>query len=96
MKTSVEIIYDDNRDKDYKAGEKGYIDGYTVAADGRPYAVVVIGERFVLCSCNHLKATGFIDNEPIISGESVLDECDCIKMRKYCIPTDCPNTIILP
>lgn len=93
MKTTIEILHDDTRDKDYKAGEKGYIDGYTVAADGRPYAVVVIGERVVLCATYNLKATGFVDNEQIIGAEVVLGpkRCDCELMRLHCNPLGCPK-----
>ncbi len=53
-KTKVEMLYDDQY-KEYKKGEKGYIDGYVRGGEGRPYAAVVIGERLVLCMTQHLK-----------------------------------------
>ena len=49
-KTTVVFKNDDSEHKEWKKGEKGYIDGYVRAGDDRPYAVVVIGKRLVLCS----------------------------------------------
>ena len=42
MKTKVTIVRDVEQSK-VKKGETGYIDGYVTAANGRPYAVVVVG-----------------------------------------------------
>lgn len=39
-KTSVSLL-SDGVQNDFKKGDKGYVDGYVQAADGRPYAVVV-------------------------------------------------------
>ena len=42
-KTKIEITRDTNQCS-HKKGQIGYIDGYVMAGDGRPYAVVVCGE----------------------------------------------------
>lgn len=54
MKTFVEMT-GNCKYGDYKKGDKGYIDGYMRGADGIPNAVVVIGERVVMCYLIHLK-----------------------------------------
>ncbi|MGK0448573.1 MAG: hypothetical protein ACJA2M_002371 [Polaribacter sp.] len=41
-KTKVKVIQTP-REGQHKKGDIGYIDGYVVAADGKPYAVVVCG-----------------------------------------------------
>lgn len=42
-KTNIEIIHDTYQCR-HKKGDKGYIDGYVMAADNRPYAIVVCKE----------------------------------------------------
>ena len=41
-KTKVKVIQTP-REGQHKSGDIGYIDGYVMAADGKPYAVVVCG-----------------------------------------------------
>lgn len=55
MKTEVITICDDSRYNEFKAGERGYIDGFVVGGDHAPYAAVVIGERIILISTTQLK-----------------------------------------
>ncbi len=40
---------------DYKAGDRGTVDGYCPGGDGTPCAVVIIGTRFVLVPVYSLK-----------------------------------------
>lgn len=45
-KTKIEFLIDFHHEtlRPYKKGERGYIDGYLRAADGRPCMVIVVGE----------------------------------------------------
>lgn len=54
MKTKVEILRDTHQCK-MKKGEQGYIDGYTRAADGIGYAVVVVGGKIDFVCLTALK-----------------------------------------
>lgn len=59
MKTRVIVKHDINQ-SEIKKGDIGYIDGYVQAADGRPYAAVVIPEKSIvdLCSMYSLEIGG--------------------------------------
>lgn len=50
MKTKVKVDQDINESL-LRKGDLGYIDGYVTAADGRPYAVVVIPSTNVIDIC---------------------------------------------
>lgn len=50
MKTKVEIDQNINESL-LRKHDIGYIDGYVTAADGRPYAVVVIPEKKLIDMC---------------------------------------------
>ena len=50
MKTKVKIDQDVNESM-LRKDDIGYIDGYVTAADGRPYAVVVIPSTNVIDMC---------------------------------------------
>jgi hypothetical protein len=98
MKTTVEVLHDDGQYKEYSKGDKGYIDGYTTGADGRPYAVVVIKQRLVFISANCLKATGLLEDTQNIEGEVTIavKPCDCMMQLGTCNGKDCTNKISIP
>ncbi len=55
MKTKVILKNDDQQHNEYKKGETGYIDGYTVGGNGAPYVCVVIGSRIIMCKVNEIE-----------------------------------------
>lgn len=57
MKTKVELK-EDVHQSELKKGMVGYIDGYVVGGDGRPYAVVVSGQIVDMCPMYNLKVIG--------------------------------------
>jgi hypothetical protein len=61
MKTCIEMTTSDGQNGDWKNGERGYIDGYVVGGDGRPYAAVVIDERIILAPVHSLKPLNFLE-----------------------------------
>ena len=54
-KTKVRTKNDDQECQEFKKGEEGYVDGYVRGGDNRPYAVVVIVDRLILCHLQSLE-----------------------------------------
>lgn len=61
MKTQVILTGDDLVHKKYKKGETGYIDGYCVGGNGKPYLFVVVGDHIIMCGNNEVKVTGLLN-----------------------------------
>ena len=58
MRTNVEMV-NDQPQSELKKGDKGYIDGYVMGGDARPYAAVVCMDKGIveLVSTYNLKPT---------------------------------------
>ena len=54
-KTMVRLKNNDSQYKEYQKGEEGYIDGYTRGGDNRPYVVVIIDNRIIMCMAHELE-----------------------------------------
>lgn len=54
-KTLVRLKNDAQYYNEYKKGEEGYIDGYTRGGNDKPYVVVIIGNRIIMCQTHELE-----------------------------------------
>lgn len=59
MRTKVVMRYGEN--KPWTEGETGYIDGYISGSNGVPLAIVVLGDRVLMCTFNFVRAIGLMD-----------------------------------
>ncbi len=58
MKLTIEILFTDAINGDFKEGDTGTIDGYVRGADNAPYACVVIKDKIVLVPLIAIKVLG--------------------------------------